>query len=380
MTLKRPLRKEIRGNKLDFLDKINPGIDLIHPYEPGKSVSDVVKKYQLEKIIKLSSNENTRGPSLKVVRTIKNFNDWHVYPDGDGQELKEKIATIENIEPDKVVLGNGSNEVLELLGQTFLSPQVEAIFSAHAFAVYKLISQARGSFYHEIPTLNWGHDLESFLKKINDKTRLIFIANPNNPTGTYSSHDEIIKFLRKVPAHVMVVIDLAYYEYVTVKDYIRPIEIIKNFPNVVITKSFSKIYGLSNLRIGYGLGTKELIEILNRIRQPFNVNGLAQAAAATAITDRSHIEVSIKNNVEGRNFLYQALTDLNIEFIPSQGNFVCIETKTNGSYVFNALLKEGVIVRSLDLYSMPKHIRVSIGSGSENRFFINKLKKVISTN
>ena len=380
MTLKRPLRKEIRGNKLDFLDKINPGIDLIHPYEPGKSVSDVVKKYQLEKIIKLSSNENTRGPSSKVVRTIKNFNDWHVYPDGDGQALKEKIATIENIEPDKIVLGNGSNEVLELLGQTFLSPQVETIFSAHAFAVYKLISQARGSFYHEIPPLKWGHDLESFLKKINDKTRLIFIANPNNPTGTYSSHDEIIKFLRKVPAHVMVVIDLAYYEYVTVKDYIRPIEIIKNFPNVVITKSFSKIYGLSNLRIGYGLGTKELIEILNRIRQPFNVNGLAQAAAATAITDRSHIEESIKNNVEGRNYLYQALTDLNIEFIPSQGNFVCIETKTNGSHVFNALLKEGVIVRSLDLYSMPKHIRVSIGSGYENRFFINKLRKVISTN
>lgn len=365
---------------MDFLDKINPGIDLIHPYEPGKSVSDVVKKYQLEKIIKLSSNENTRGPSSKVVRTIKNFNDWHVYPDGDGQALKEKIATIENIEPDKIVLGNGSNEVLELLGQTFLSPQVETIFSAHAFAVYKLISQARGSFYHEIPTLNWRHDLESFLKKINDKTRLIFIANPNNPTGTYSSHDEIIKFLRKVPAHVMVVIDLAYYEYVTVKDYIRPIEIIKNFPNVVITKSFSKIYGLSNLRIGYGLGTKELIEILNRIRQPFNVNGLAQAAAATAITDRSHIEESIKNNIEGRNYLYQALTDLNIEFIPSQGNFVCIETKTNGSHVFNALLKEGVIVRSLDLYSMPKHIRVSIGSGYENRFFINKLRKVISTN
>ena len=178
----------------------------------------------------------------------------------------------------------------------------------------------------------------------------------------------------------MVVIDLAYYEYVTVKDYIRPIEIIKNFPNVVITKSFSKIYGLSNLRIGYGLGTKELIEILNRIRQPFNVNGLAQAAAATAITDRSHIEESIKNNVEGRNYLYQALKDLNIEFIPSQGNFVCIETKTNGSHVFNALLKEGVIVRSLDLYSMPKHIRVSIGSDSENRFFINKLRKVISTN
>lgn len=380
MTLKRPLRKEIRGNKLDFLDKINPGIHLIHPYEPGKSVSDVVKKYQLEKIIKLSSNENTRGPSSKVVRTIKNFNDWHVYPDGDGQALKKKIATIENIEPDKIVLGNGSNEVLELLGQTFLSPQVETIFSAHAFAVYKLISQARGSFYHEIPTLNWRHDLESFLKKINDKTRLIFIANPNNPTGTYSSHDEIIKFLRKVPAHVMVVIDLAYYEYVTVKDYIRPIEIIKNFPNVVITKSFSKIYGLSNLRIGYGLGTKELIEILNRIRQPFNVNGLAQAAAAAAITDRSHIEESIKNNIEGRNYLYQALTDLNIEFIPSQGNFVCIETKTNGSHVFNALLKEGVIVRSLDLYSMPKHIRVSIGSGYENRFFINKLRKVISTN
>ena len=379
MTLRKPFRKEIRGNKLDFLDKINPGIDLIHPYEPGKSVTDVLEQYDLDKIIKLSSNENSRGPSPKVLDVTQSYNSWHIYPDGDGRRLKSTISDLEEIEQDRIVLGNGSNEILELVGQTFLSPKSESIFSAHAFAVYKLVSQVRGCKYHEIPTKDWGHDLDKFLNHINEKTRVIFIANPNNPTGTYLSHNQIERFLDKVPSNIVVVIDLAYFEYVITDDYIKPHEITENFSNVIITKSFSKIYGLSSLRIGYGFGSRELIEILNRVRQPFNVNGLAQESAVAAIHDVQYTKESIKLNTDGRDYIYQSLKGMKIDFIPSEGNFVCMETKKGGSNIFNSLLKEGVIVRSLDLYAMPRHIRITIGSEEENKFFIEKLHKVISS-
>ena len=377
--MRKPFRKEIRGNKLDFLDKINPGIDLIHPYEPGKSVTDVLEQYDLDKIIKLSSNENSRGPSPKVLDVTQSYNSWHIYPDGDGRRLKSTISDLEEIEQDRIVLGNGSNEILELVGQTFLSPKSESIFSAHAFAVYKLVSQVRGCKYHEIPTKDWGHDLDKFLNHINEKTRVIFIANPNNPTGTYLSHNQIERFLDKVPSNIVVVIDLAYFEYVITDDYIKPHEITENFSNVIITKSFSKIYGLSSLRIGYGFGSRVLIEILNRVRQPFNVNGLAQESAVAAIHDVQYTKESIKLNTDGRDYIYQSLKGMKIDFIPSEGNFVCMETKKGGSNIFNSLLKEGVIVRSLDLYAMPRHIRITIGSEEENKFFIEKLHKVISS-
>ena len=377
--LKMYLKNEIRVNEMDFLKHINPGINTISSYDPGKSISDVLEKHDLDKIIKLSSNENSRGPSPKVLDVTHTYNNWHLYPDGDGKRLKSTISDLEEIEPDRIVLGNGSNEILELVGQTFLSPKAESIFSAHAFAVYKLVSQVRGCKYHEIPTKDWGHDLDEFLNHINEKTRVIFIANPNNPTGTYLSHNQIERFLNKVPSNIVVVIDLAYFEYVVADDYVRPDEITKNFSNVIITKSFSKIYGLSSMRVGYGYGSRELIEILNRVRQPFNVNGLAQESAIAAIQDAEYIEESIKINADGRYFVCQSLKAMNIDFIPSQGNFVCIETKIGGSNIFNALLEEGVIVRSLDLYTMPRHIRVTIGSEEENKFFIEKLDKVISS-
>ena len=362
---------------MDYLNYINPGIESINPYEPGKSIEEVMEKYNLKEIVKLASNENSLGPSPKVLKVINNFKDIHLYPDGDGIRLKSKISEIESINSDQIILGNGSNEILEIISQTFLSPNTESIFSKHAFVVYKLASKVRGSKFHEVNAHQWGHDLNGFLEKINDKTRLIFIANPNNPTGTYLSHENTLEFLNKVPKKVLVVIDLAYFEYVTAADYIKTHEILDKFPNVIFTKSFSKIHGLSALRIGYGFGNKTLIEIMNRVRQPFNVNSVAQKAAFESLSDQEYLKESINQNTKERLYLYKSLESMSVDYIPSQGNFICIDTKSSGKEIFESLMKKGVIVRPIDLYEMPTHIRVTIGNRTENNIFLEKLNEVL---
>ena len=362
---------------MDYLNYINPGIESINPYEPGKSIEEVMEKYNLKEIVKLASNENSLGPSPKVLKVINNFKDIHLYPDGDGIRLKSKISEIESINSDQIILGNGSNEILEIISQTFLSPNTESIFSKHAFVVYKLASKVRGSKFHEVNAHQWGHDLNGFLEKINDKTRLIFIANPNNPTGTYLSHENTLEFLNKVPKKVLVVIDLAYFEYVTAADYIKTHEILDKFPNVIFTKSFSKIHGLSALRIGYGFGNETLIEIMNRVRQPFNVNSVAQKAAIESLSDQEYLKESINQNTKERLYLYKSLESMSVDYIPSQGNFICIDTKSSGKEVFESLMKKGVIVRPIDLYEMPTHIRVTIGNRTENNIFLEKFNEVL---
>ena len=362
---------------MDYLNYINPGIESINPYEPGKSIEEVMEKYNLKEIVKLASNENSLGPSPKVLKVINNFKDIHLYPDGDGIRLKSKISEIESINSDQIILGNGSNEILEIISQTFLSPNTESIFSKHAFVVYKLASKVRGSKFHEVNAHQWGHDLNGFLEKINDKTRLIFIANPNNPTGTYLSHENTLEFLNKVPKKVLVVIDLAYFEYVTAADYIKTHEILDKFPNVIFTKSFSKIHGLSALRIGYGFGNETLIEIMNRVRQPFNVNSVAQNAAIESLSDQEYLKESINQNTKERLYLYKSLERMSVDYIPSQGNFICIDTKSSGKEVFESLMKKGVIVRPIDLYEMPTHIRVTIGNRTENNIFLEKFNEVL---
>ena len=362
---------------MEYLNYINPGIESINPYEPGKSIEEVMEKYNLKEIIKLASNENSLGPSPKVLKVINNFKDIHLYPDGDGIKLKSKISEIEGINSDQIILGNGSNEILEIISQTFLSPNTESIFSKHAFVVYKLASKVRGSKFHEVDACQWGHDLNGFLEKINDKTRLIFIANPNNPTGTYLSHENTLEFLNKVPKKILVVIDLAYFEYVTASDYIKTHEILDKFPNVIFTKSFSKIHGLSALRIGYGFGNETLIEIMNRVRQPFNVNSVAQNAAIESLSDQEYLKESINQNTKERLYLYKSLESMSVDYIPSQGNFICIDTKSSGKEIFESLMKKGVIVRPIDLYEMPTHIRVTIGNRTENNIFLEKFNEVL---
>ena len=363
---------------MKFKDLVNPGIDSIHPYEPGRSLDEVIQEFNLSKVVKLASNENSLGASKKALEIVQSAQELHFYPDGSGESLKKVISEHENIAREQIILGNGSNEVLELVASAFLNPETEAIFSEHAFVVYKLASKVRGCKFHEVPAKDFGHDLDSFNNYITDATRVIFIANPNNPTGTYNTHAQVHNLLSTIPDHVLVVLDLAYFEYVEAQDYVKPYELLNEFNNLLLTRSFSKAYGLPALRIGFGVGHPELIEILNRIRQPFNVNTMAQKAAIAAIEDQAHIKASIENNSMQKQYLQSELTRLGLESLDSEGNFIAVKAPMPGRDMFNKLMREGVIVRPIDLYGMPDFIRVTIGTPAENKFFIEILEKVLN--
>ena len=363
---------------MKFKDLVNPGIDSIHPYEPGRSLDEVIQEFNLPKVVKLASNENSLGASKKALEIVQSAQELHYYPDGSGESLKRVIAEHENIAREQIILGNGSNEVLELVASAFLNPETEAIFSEHAFVVYKLASKVRGCKFHEVPAKDFGHDLDSFNNYVNDSTRVIFIANPNNPTGTYNTHAQVHNLLSTIPDHVLVVLDLAYFEYVEAQDYVKPYELLNEFNNLLLTRSFSKAYGLPALRIGFGVGHPELIEILNRIRQPFNVNTMAQKAAIAAIEDQAHIKASIENNSMQKQYLQSELTRLGLESLDSEGNFIAVKAPMPCRDMFNKLMREGVIVRPIDLYGMPDFIRVTIGTPAENKFFIEILEKVLN--
>ena len=363
---------------MKFKDLVNPGIDSIHPYEPGRSLDEVIQEFNLSKVVKLASNENSLGASKKALEIVQSAQELHFYPDGSGESLKKVISEHENIAREQIILGNGSNEVLELVASAFLNPETEAIFSEHAFVVYKLASKVRGCKFHEVPAKDFGHDLDSFNNYVNDSTRVIFIANPNNPTGTYNTHAQVHNLLSTIPDHVLVVLDLAYFEYVEAQDYVKPYELLNEFNNLLLTRSFSKAYGLPALRIGFGVGHPELIEILNRIRQPFNVNTMAQKAAIAAIEDQAHIEASIENNSMQKQYLQSELTRLGLTSLESEGNFIAVKAPMPGRDMFNKLMREGVIVRPIDLYGMPDFIRVTIGTPAENKFFIEILEKILN--
>ena len=362
----------------DILKNLNPGIVDLHPYEPGRSIEEVVDEFDLDEVVKLASNENPLGASPKALSALAELkNDLHLYPDGNGTKLKKEIAHHENVPIDNVIIGNGSNEILELAARAFLNPNTSSIASKHAFAVYKIVTQSSGASLIEIPTLNWGHDLDSFANNLEQSTKVIFIANPNNPTGTYNTHLEVYTLLKNVPSSVLVVLDCAYFEYVTNSDYVRPVDLLKEFDNLLITKSFSKIHGLASIRVGYGIANPSLIEILNRIRQPFNVNAIAQAMASIAINDKKHIHQSIKLNSQQYEFLFNKLSKLGLECIPSVGNFITFKGGFTGKELFYSLMKKGVIVRPLDLYDMKDFIRVTIGTESENLKFIGAIEELL---
>ncbi len=362
----------------DILQNLNPGINDLHAYEPGRSIEEVIDEFNLDEVIKLASNENPLGASPKALSALAELkNDLHLYPDGNGTKLKKEIANHENVTIDNIIIGNGSNEILELAARAFLNPNTSSVASKHAFAVYKIVTQSAGASLIEIPALNWGHDLDSFAKHLEQSTKVIFIANPNNPTGTYNSHEEVYSLLKKVSSSVLVILDCAYFEYVTKADYVRPTDLLKEFDNLLITKSFSKIHGLASIRVGYGIANPSLIEALNRIRQPFNVNAVAQAMAAIAINDKEHIQQSIKLNSQQYKFLFNKLSKLGLECIPSVGNFITFKGGFEGKELFYGLMKKGVIVRPVDLYDMKDFIRVTIGTEDENLKFIGAIEELI---
>jgi histidinol-phosphate aminotransferase len=352
----------------------NPQLRNLQPYEPGKPVEDLARELGLEpgKIIKLASNENPLGPSPAARRAmIETLERSHFYPDGGGYYLREAIAEDLGLSMANVILGNGSNEIIEFLGHAYLQPGDEVVVAKHSFAVYRLMAQLFGAKVVDVPDPDFVADLDGMLAAITPRTKEVFIANPNNPTGTMVFQDAIDRFMSRVPEHVMVVFDEAYYEFLDEAPDV--LKYVRAGRNVVVLRTFSKIQGLANLRIGYGLAAPEIVEVLQRARQPFNANGIAQAGALAGMRDKAHMEATRRVTDEGRNFLQAEFLDMNLEFVPSHANFVLVRVG-DGKKVFEALLRRGIIVRAMGSYGLPEWIRVSVGTMPQNTAFVAELR------
>src|SRR5947208_1576325 len=348
----------------------------IAPYQPGKPISELAREMGLDEkgIVKLASNENPRGIGPRTRAAIEAaVGDVARYPDGNGFELKQALAKRYGVDMGSIVLGNGSNDVLELVALAFLGPGRAAVFSQHCFAVYPLATQARGARSIVVPAKSYGHDLEAMAKAIDDETYLVWIANPNNPTGTFAKGQEVEAFLRRVPERVMVVLDEAYNEYLAPELRADSVKWLKRHPNLVITRTFSKAYGLAGLRVGYALAHPTVPAVMNRVRQPFNVNSIALAAAAAALDDMEFVARSYAENLNGLRQLEEGARGLGLDFIASYGNFLTIHVGKAGE-IFKRLLRRGVIVRPVGgAYQLPEHLRVTIGTAQENEKFLAAL-------
>ena len=348
----------------------------IAPYQPGKPISELAREMGLEErtIVKLASNENPRGIGPRTRAAIDAaLADIARYPDGNGFELKQALARRYHVEMGSIVLGNGSNDVLELVALAFLGPGRAAVFSQHCFAVYPLATQARGARSIAVPAKNYAHDLEAMAKAIDDETYVAWLANPNNPTGTFARVDEVEAFLKRVPERVLVVLDEAYNEYLAPELRADTPKLIKRHPNLVVTRTFSKAYGLAGLRVGYAIAHPSVADVMNRVRQPFNVNSLALAAAVAALDDMEFVARSYAENLQGMKRLEEGSRALGLGYIPSYGNFITIRVG-KAAEVYKKLLKRGVIVRPVGgAYGLPEHLRVTVGTGEENERFLSAL-------
>lgn len=348
----------------------------IAPYIPGKPIEDLARELKLDPatIVKLASNENPRGPSPKVLAAVAAAAaDITRYPDGNGYLLKEALAARFGTRPDALVLGNGSNEILELATMAFLKPGDEAIYAEHAFAVYPLATLARGARGVEVPARDLGHDLSAMRAAITPRTRVLFVANPNNPTGTWIAPAALEAFIDSIPRDVLVILDEAYNEYLDPADRADSVAWIARFPHLLVSRSFSKAYGLAALRIGYGVTTAAVADMMNRVRQPFNVNSLAQAAAVAALADTGYVEESRRLNVAGLAQLYAGFEALGVPYVRSHGNFVL--AKVGDAHKVNvSLLHQGVIVRPVTNYGLREWLRISVGLSAENERFLAALK------
>jgi len=368
---------DLTRSSCDFVSLATQGARGLHPYQPGKPSDELERELGISNIVKLASNENPLGPSPIALEEIRNeLSELTRYPDGNGFKLKEALASRLKVQSSQITLGNGSNDILDLIARAYAEPGREVIFSQYAFAVYPIATQAVNATAVVTPALNWGHDLSAMLSAITDRTSLIFIANPNNPTGTVLSKAEIVEFLSQVPESVIVVLDEAYIEYSTDPDFPNGVSLLSDFPNLIVTRTFSKAWGLASLRVGYAISNEEIADVLNRVRHPFNVNSLALAAALGALRDEDYLKKSITTNEHGMKQLTDAFDRLDYEYIPSKGNFVCFDTKGSGMEVYEAMLQQGVIVRPVANYGMPNHLRVSIGLPEENARFIEVLESL----
>lgn len=352
-------------------------VKAISPYQPGKPVSELAREMGIDesRIIKLASNENPLGPSPRALAAIAGA-DFSRYPDGNGFELKAALAAHTGVDATQIVLGNGSGDVLELVTLAFLAPGLKAVYSEHAFAVYPLATQARGAIGVVVKARDFGHDLEAMRAAIDAGTRVVFVANPNNPTGTLHTPAAIKAFIESVPTNVIVVLDEAYNEYLSAEQKAPSAGWIGAYPNLVVTRTFSKAYGLAGLRVGYGLTSVGVADMLNRVRQAFNVNGIAQIAAIAALDDDEFVRRSFELNRASMRQLTEGFNKLGRKSVPSWGNFIMVHV--GDARAVNAkLLRQGVIVRPIEAYGLPEYLRVSVGLPEENARFLAVLREAL---
>jgi histidinol-phosphate aminotransferase len=360
---------------------INPSLNDLPVYQPGRPIEEVARELGLEAsgIIKLASNENPLGPSrLAVAAMRKAIAQANLYPDGNAFYLKQKLAAKLSVAPSQLIFGNGSNEIIEMLGHALLSPGAEVVVSQYCFAVYPIVAHLFGAKLIVVPAINYGHDLNAMLTAITANTRLVFVANPNNPTGTTVPRDDLARFIQAVPDRVFLALDQAYIEFMD-----EPMGLLPDIrgglrPNLLLMRTFSKIYGLAGLRLGYGIGHPDFISALEKVRQPFNINAIAQAGALAALDDSAHIEKTRRTNARGRKFYARAFRKLGLECLPSYTNFVLVRVG-DGAHVFNEMQKLGVIVRPLASYQMPEWVRITIGTPKQNNRCLEALRQVMSS-
>ncbi len=366
-----------------FLKLATSGVQQLTPYQPGKPVEELERELGISNSIKLASNENPLGPSPAALEAITQLSSTiNYYPDGGGFALSHKLAQKHQLDAANITLGNGSNDILELVTRAFLTPQHSAVFSEHSFAVYPIVVQAVGAkaniakaFAEDHDTMPLGHDPDALLSQIDDSTRIIFIANPNNPTGTWLTPAVLEQLFAEIADDIIIVLDLAYTEYMdeAIKPPIK--QWLEKFPNLVVTQTFSKVYALAGLRIGYSMSNPEIADILNRVRQPFNTNILAQAAAMASLDDAEHVINSVAMNNAGKTFLQNAFDEMGLDYLPSMGNFIAVNVKQDGAGLYEKLLQQGVIVRPVANYAMPEYLRITIGTQQQNERFVETLKQ-----
>ena len=358
-------------------DQVPEYIRTLIPYAPGKPIEEVEREIGIFNSIKLASNENPLGPSPLALDAMREkLAQLHLYPDGDCFYLKRGLTAKLNVTPEQLIFGNGSNEIIELAIRTFMRPGDEAVMARQAFVVYKLIVQAMGGISQEVPLRNFTHDLEAIGAAISARTRIVFLANPNNPTGTIFRKAAWENFLKQIRSDVLIIVDEAYFEYVEAADYPNSLDYHQQGKALLTLRTFSKLYGLAGLRIGYGIADKEIISLMHRVRQPFNVNAPSQWGALAALDDREHVRRSLENNRQGLKYLTAEFARLGIEYVPSHANFILLQVR-KGEDVFNRLLAQGIIVRPMAGYQFPEYLRVTIGTMDENRKFIDGLRKAV---
>jgi histidinol-phosphate aminotransferase len=354
-------------------------LDGIRAYEPGKPIDEVKRELGLEKVMKLASNENPYGPSEKVVEAIvSSLSDINRYPDGGCFRLRKALSEKLHVPGENIVFGNGSDELIILALRAFLSPGEEVILSDPTFLVYKIASEIAEAGIVTVPAVNFKYDLEGMLSRVTGKTRMIFIVNPENPTGEYINRRELEDFVERLPSHVIVFIDEAYYEFAKGGDYPESLSMTEREDrNVVVSRTFSKAYGLAGLRLGYAVARKDIAAALNKVREPFNVNSIAQAAALAALEEESAMKRSVASVEKEKKKLIAALADMDVEFVPSKTNFVLINTKRDSKKIFRDLLGKGIIVREMSPWDLEGFVRVSLGLPEENEAFIKEFRRVI---